>query len=111
MIDCGALPTPALALSSLHAGQAALMVTGSHIPADRNGLKFYVPTGEISKDDEQAILANLGRDSAYSDAASCDGSAAADAYVARYVDGFGPAALAGRHYAGGAQPLAHGVAV
>ncbi|MGH1413604.1 MAG: phosphomannomutase [Pelagimonas sp.] len=95
VIDCGALPTPALALSSLHAGQAALMVTGSHIPADRNGLKFYVPTGEISKADEQAITAHLGRDSAYLDAASCDGSAAAHAYVARYVDGFGPEALAG----------------
>lgn len=95
VIDCGALPTPALALSSLHAGQAALMVTGSHIPADRNGLKFYVPTGEISKADEEAITANLGRDSAYLDAASCDGSAAAAAYVARYVDGFGPEALKG----------------
>ncbi len=95
VIDCGAVPTPALALSSLHAGQAALMVTGSHIPADRNGLKFYVPTGEISKADEEAITAHLGRNSAYSDAASCDGSAAADAYVARYVTGFGPEALAG----------------
>ena len=28
---------------------AAVMVTGSHIPADRNGLKFYLPGGEIAK--------------------------------------------------------------
>ncbi len=33
------------------------MVTGSHIPFDRNGLKFYRPEGEISKADELAILA------------------------------------------------------
>jgi phosphomannomutase len=35
------------------------MVTGSHIPADRNGLKFYSPAGEIDKEDEAGILAAL----------------------------------------------------
>ena len=36
------------------------MVTGSHIPFDRNGLKFYRPGGEeISKGDEAGILAAL----------------------------------------------------
>ena len=38
--DCGAVPTPALALAAMQAGAAAVMVTGSHIPDDRNGLKF-----------------------------------------------------------------------
>ena len=57
--DCGPVPTPALALRAT----AAIMVTGSHIPADRNGLKFYTPMGEISKSDEAAILAALGRPS------------------------------------------------
>ncbi len=32
---------------------------GSHIPEDRNGLKFYRPDGEITKADEVAILAAL----------------------------------------------------
>lgn len=54
-VDCGLLPTPALALAA--AGEAAVMVTGSHIPADRNGLKFYLPAGEISKAEEVAISA------------------------------------------------------
>lgn len=54
-IDCGALPTPALALFAMSQGCASLMVTGSHIPADRNGIKFYRPDGEIDKADEQAI--------------------------------------------------------
>ncbi len=59
--DCGAVPTPALAMAAMSAGAAAVMITGSHIPADRNGLKFYVPGGEITKADEAAILATLGR--------------------------------------------------
>ena len=54
-IDCGAIPTPALALYARQHGAAALMVTGSHIPADRNGIKFYSPHGEISKTDEAAM--------------------------------------------------------
>ena len=58
-IDCGVLPTPALALASQNRGLAAVMVTGSHIPADRNGLKFYSPAGEITKADEAAILGAL----------------------------------------------------
>jgi phosphomannomutase len=53
--DCGTLPTPALALYGLQENAACLMVTGSHIPADRNGIKFYRPDGEIDKDDEAAI--------------------------------------------------------
>ncbi len=58
-VDCGVLPTPALALHAMALGGAAIMVTGSHIPADRNGLKFYVPRGEISKADEAGIAAAL----------------------------------------------------
>jgi phosphomannomutase len=56
-VDCGALPTPALALYGLELGAASLMVTGSHIPADRNGIKFYRADGEIGKADETAISA------------------------------------------------------
>jgi phosphomannomutase len=55
--DCGTLPTPALAFLGLARKAACLMVTGSHIPADRNGIKFYRPDGEIDKTDEAAITA------------------------------------------------------
>lgn len=58
-VDCGAIATPALALHAMAAGCGAIMVTGSHIPADRNGLKFYLPGGEISKADEAGIVAAL----------------------------------------------------
>ncbi|WP_064705938.1 phosphomannomutase [Rhizobium bangladeshense] len=57
IFDCGNVPTPALALYGLQRKAACLMVTGSHIPADRNGIKFYRPDGEIDKSDEAAITA------------------------------------------------------
>ncbi len=52
---CGPLPTPALAYYARQQGLACVMVTGSHIPFDRNGIKFYGVKGEITKADEQAI--------------------------------------------------------
>ncbi len=59
-IDCGTIPTPALALYGASIGAAGIMVTGSHIPADRNGIKFYRPDGEINKSDEEAITRLAG---------------------------------------------------
>jgi phosphomannomutase len=56
-INAGVLPTPALAYAAGKLGHPAIMVTGSHIPFDRNGMKFYRAEGEISKQDEQRILA------------------------------------------------------
>lgn len=56
-IFCGTIPTPALALYAQSRQLPGIMVTGSHIPFDRNGLKFYRPDGEISKLDEAAMLA------------------------------------------------------
>ncbi|MEZ8805112.1 phosphomannomutase [Vibrio atlanticus] len=52
----GVVPTPALAFTAMQDNMPCIMVTGSHIPFDRNGIKFYRPDGEISKADEQAIL-------------------------------------------------------
>ena len=57
--NSGTLPTPALALAAMGKKAPAIMVTGSHIPADRNGLKFYRPDGEIDKKDEVAINTGL----------------------------------------------------
>ncbi|WOD06195.1 phosphomannomutase [Marinomonas sp. GJ51-6] len=55
-IYCGALPTPALAFYAMQNNMPAVMITGSHIPFDRNGIKFYRADGEISKTDEHAIM-------------------------------------------------------
>jgi phosphomannomutase len=55
----GVIPTPALAFQAMQDGIPAIMVTGSHIPFDRNGLKFYRADGEITKADEVAILSSM----------------------------------------------------
>ncbi|MCC7320325.1 MAG: phosphomannomutase [Rubellimicrobium sp.] len=99
VVDCGALPTPALALAAQEAGCGAVMVTGSHIPDDRNGLKFYTVTGEIAKTDEAAILAALGQAATPPPAPRPGGlrhdAGAGARYGARYRDAFGVGALAG----------------
>lgn len=96
--DCGDVLTPGLALAAMTAGASAVMITGSHIPADRNGLKFYTPDGEISKAEEAAILAELPRISAYSGPqGTVETLDAEPAYIERYVTAFGPDALGGMH--------------
>ncbi len=54
-LNCGFIPSPAVALYGITNGCPAIMVTGSHIPADRNGIKFNKCTGEILKFDEEQI--------------------------------------------------------
>ena len=97
-VDCGALPTPALALAAARAGYGAVMVTGSHIPADRNGLKFYSRSGEITKADETAIRAGLqtAAPTGLPRGDFAEDPAAGDRFVARYLDAFGPSGLSGR---------------
>lgn len=102
-VDCGALPTPALALQAKKRGFPAIMVTGSHIPDDRNGLKFYLASGEISKSDEQAILAIHDRFDEATLRALVDmepGAVSSDhdacvRYIDRYVSFFGGDSLNG----------------
>jgi len=57
VINAGFIPTPALMLYGIKHQIPTLMVTGSHIPDDRNGIKFNKPTGEVLKSDEAGILA------------------------------------------------------
>lgn len=93
----GALPTPALALECLAAGAPGVMVTGSHIPFDRNGIKFYSPVGEILKSDEQAISDSPPQDFEFSRMAglpSVDDSALLS-YANRYTAYFGRSCLSG----------------
>lgn len=55
-VDLGQVPTPVLACYALARDVPGVMVTGSHIPADRNGVKFYKKRGEVLKSDEAAIF-------------------------------------------------------
>uniref|UniRef100_UPI0031FE6059 phosphomannomutase n=1 Tax=Acidithiobacillus sp. TaxID=1872118 RepID=UPI0031FE6059 len=101
----GYLPSPALAFAGLTVGVPSLMVTGSHIPFDRNGIKFNLPRGELLKADEAGILRqDMTVDTALFDAAGVlrKPPVLPDAdphwlalYQQRYRDFFGADSLAG----------------
>ena len=38
--NCGRISSPALAYYAMQKGKASIMITGSHIPEDRNGVKL-----------------------------------------------------------------------
>lgn len=93
----GVIPTPALAVTSMADHIPSIMVTGSHIPFDRNGLKFYRPDGEISKEDELAILtASAELPSIKVSRLPSVQTKAADNYLARYLDIFNADLLKGK---------------
>jgi phosphomannomutase len=99
-IDCGVVPTPALALEAARRGVPAIMVTGSHIPFDRNGLKFYRAGDEITKGDEDGIRAAFAGPHAMPGTATGSGreetAEIGSAYIARNTAFFGAGILAGK---------------
>lgn len=114
-VNCGRIPTPALAFYALSNGKGSIMVTGSHIPFDRNGYKTNTSRGELLKDHEAPIGAYVARmrervlngpaeASLFNSAGMLrqghmelppEEIAAAEAYKRRYIDFFGATALAG----------------
>lgn len=57
VIDCGLSSTPAMFMTTVAAGcDGAVQITASHHPADRNGLKFFLPTGGLDPEDIAEIL-------------------------------------------------------
>ncbi len=55
LVHTGRIASPAIAHYGLMKHIPTLMVTGSHIPDDRNGIKFNHAEGEILKEDEAQI--------------------------------------------------------
>ncbi|MBE9502955.1 MAG: phosphomannomutase [Proteobacteria bacterium] len=53
--NCGDIPTAAVTCYGMQNDRPSIMITGSHIPDDRNGIKFNMPWGEILKEDEVEI--------------------------------------------------------
>jgi len=115
--NLGKIPTPALVLHAMRHSAPSIMVTGSHIPFDRNGLKFTRPSGEVMKADEQPILAAVAdarraeyerpfeqsifdergmlRPESRVDIPEPDPEAGEE-YIRRYVTAFPPGALSGK---------------
>ena len=113
--NAGRIPTPALISHAISTGLAGVMVSGSHIPFDRNGIKLNKSAGEIVKQDEPGILREVERVRVeeYSRTATTslfDASgmlkrspdlpllarAAEEAYVRRYLQSFTRGGLAGQ---------------
>ena len=101
---CGYVPSPALALHAFSLKIPSLMVTGSHIPDDRNGIKFNRVAGEVLKPDEAGMKAQqVALPEGMFDASGALRNpqvlpAVVDvtgAYVQRYVHFFGDSALGG----------------
>jgi len=102
---CGRLPTPALALEGIKEGIPTAMVTGSHIPDDRNGIKYTKKAGEILKNDEAGMKEQVVQfdDSLFDDRGMLRRPPIPEAidtgpsrrYVQRYLDYFGKNSLQG----------------
>ena len=61
VLDCGLASTPSLFMSTIFENiqaDGAIMVTASHLPWNRNGMKFFDHDGGLNKDDIAMIIAN-----------------------------------------------------
>lgn len=58
--DCGMASTPAMFMSTIFPDakfSGAIMITASHLPWNRNGMKFFLNSGGLEKDDISEIIA------------------------------------------------------
>lgn len=64
VLNCGLISTPAMFMTTLKETldcDASIMITASHHPFDKNGLKFFTKEGGLEGGDISAILANAGQ--------------------------------------------------
>ena len=104
-VNCGKVPSPAVALFGLENKIPAIMVTGSHIPDDRNGIKFNKCAGEVLKTDEKGMSSQIvelddtmfGADGNFAKAKAPReiSPEAGENYAMRYLNFFAPDALKG----------------
>ena len=105
VLDCGLASTPAMFMTTVDlACDGAIQITASHHPWNRNGLKFFLPTGGIEGSHLREILALASEGKA---APAADGTVEEVAYMAQYaarlrqliIDGVGEGdkPLAGMH--------------
>ena len=60
-VNLGQIPTPALTAYAINRSRGSIMVTGSHIPFDRNGYKLNTSRGELLKEHEVPVNRNVAR--------------------------------------------------
>lgn len=60
VLDCGMCSTPSMFMMTVYdevPADASIMLTASHHPAQKNGLKFFFPTGGAESEDIDKIIA------------------------------------------------------
>ncbi|SMO38379.1 Phosphomannomutase [Saccharicrinis carchari] len=65
VFDCGIASTPAMFMATVdkkYSIDAGVMLTASHLPFNRNGLKFFIAEGGLNKNDISNILELAGHD-------------------------------------------------
>jgi phosphomannomutase len=102
-VNCGKVPSPAVALFGFENKIPSIMVTGSHIPDDRNGIKFNKCAGEVLKADEKGMSSQtvelddslFGADGNFAKAKTAHAISpeAGENYVMRYLNFFAHDAL------------------
>ncbi len=94
----GNIPTPALSYYGFLHKYPSIMVTGSHIPFDRNGIKFNKPNGELLKDDEKDLKNEIIQDEnpVITNVELKEDPTVKNAYVNRYLDFFPQKYLSGK---------------
>ncbi len=83
-LDCGLASTPAMFMALLFdetRADGSIMLTASHLPANRNGMKFFTPEGGLGKEDIRAILLAAAEERP----AGTDKTARACALITRYA--------------------------
>ena len=88
--DFGLASTPAMFMSTVNADTAcdgAIMMTASHLPFNRNGLKFFTPNGGLDKKDIAAILA-LAENQQWANDVESSGTLSQQDFISVYADGF-----------------------
>ncbi len=83
VLDCGLASTPAMFMTTVDlACDGAVQITASHHPWNRNGLKFFLPSGGIEGSDLSEILALAGEGKA---ALPSEGTVEKVPYMAQYA--------------------------
>jgi len=70
LFDCGLASTPAMFMSTVftnHGYDGSIMLTASHLPFNRNGMKFFIREGGLEKKDITKILTMAARSGERSD--------------------------------------------
>ena len=88
--DCGLASTPSLFISTIlpeSAFDGAVMITASHLPFNRNGLKFFTKDGGLEKADITEILKTASeKNISVSESVSAESFDLVSAYSSRMMD-------------------------